>query len=446
MPESLDERTVFSVDEIFTPASPAIACYVPRGEKINNRVVNALKTRGKQLVVYGHSGSGKTTLLLNKLNETYANHLTSRCMKTTTVDFLLLDAFGQLSSFYESERMNSQSSTRELFFETTYSEIKAGIKATSNSELSTKSLRLVPPQLTAQNLAKLLGSKQLCWVIEDFHKVDETEKQKLSQLMKIFMDCGADYPNLKIITIGAVQTARQVVEYDDEMRNRVSEIEVNLMEEKEILEIINTGEKRLNIEFSDNIKKIISKYSRGLPAVCHQLCLNACNAHGLFETGVSKIKITNDDIRKAIETYVEETSDSIRSKFEKALKTNRKSKYHHAKIVLENLIDFPDTGAGRFDLLNKINRSLPSYTDISLKRTLDSLTKSPNGELIRYSQNSGQYAFSDPLYHVYAMSIFHTNSISNQNIDSLELDLPALLKLLERELRKREIQRRPAKQ
>lgn len=78
----------------------------------------------------------------------------------------------------------------------------------------------------------------MCWVIEDFHKVEESEKMKLSQAMKIFMDCGTDYPELKIIALGAAQTARQVVEYDDEMRNRISEIEVLLMEDDEIHQII----------------------------------------------------------------------------------------------------------------------------------------------------------------------------------------------------------------
>lgn len=441
MNESLEERTKFLVDEVFTPASPAIACYVPRGEKVNDKLVNALKTRGKQIVVYGHSGSGKTTLLLNKLNQIYSNHLTSRCMKTTTVESLMLDAISQLAPFYETEHATTKKSSTELQIESTFKEIKAGIKVSSASDATTKSGRLVPPQLNAHNLARLLGTQSLCWVIEDFHKVEIPEKQKLSQVMKIFMDCGAEYPQLKIITLGAVQTARQVVEYDDEMRNRVSEIEVHLMEPEEILEIISTGERRLNIEFSPNTKKLICKYSGGLPAVCHQLCLNACNAHGLTETSISKEKISNDDIKKAIETYVEETSDSIRSRFEKALKTNRKVKLPSAKILLECLIDFPDTGAGRFDLLQKIQQQTPTYNDAILKRTLTTLTDPSGCELIRYSQNSGLYAFSDPLYHAYAMTIFHKSDRLPVDIDNLELDFPTLIRLLEKKLEKSGVKR-----
>lgn len=435
--ESISDRTDFSVDEVFTPASPAIACYVPRGDKINDKVVNALKTRGKQIVVYGHSGSGKTTLLLNKLNEVYEDHLTSRCMKTTTVESLMIDAISQLEPSYESEKSASQKSGREAQIESTFWEIKTGLKVSTNSESTAKSTKLVLPQLNAHNLARLLGAKNLCWVIEDFHKVEVPEKQKLSQVMKIFMDCGAEFPQLKIITLGAVQTARQVVEYDDEMRNRVSEIEIQLMETDEILQIINTGERRLNIEFPPNIKKLIAKYSGGLPAVCHQLCLNACNAHGLSSTCAATEKITTEDMKKAVETYVEETSDSIRSRFEKALKANRKAKFASAKIVLECLIDFPDTGTARFELLQKVQQQFPTYTDANLKRTLTSLTQPGGSELVRYSQNSGLYAFSDPLFHAYAMTIFHKTDSSAVDIDNLELDFPTLIRLLEKELKKR---------
>lgn len=296
--QSIEDRRTFSVNEVFTPTSPAIVCYVPRGEKINDKVVNALNTPGKQMVVYGHSGSGKTTLLLNKLRQLYGEHLTSRCMKSTTVDSLLLDAFSQLSPFYESEKASRKKSAKEVAIESTFQVIKSGIKASEQIDSSSKEVRLIPPQLNAQNLAGLLGGKDLCWVIEDFHKVEDVEKPKLSQIMKIFMDCAVDFPNVKIITLGAVQTARQVVAYDDEMRNRVSEIEVQLMNESEIMEIITTGERRLNIEFTPNIKKLIAKYSGGLPAVCHQLCLNACNAQGLTETAPTQVKITNEAMRQ----------------------------------------------------------------------------------------------------------------------------------------------------
>src|SRR5690606_6742915 len=102
--------------------------------------------------------------------------------------------------------------------------------------------RALPPQLTPQALGKFLGAAGACWVLEDFHKIEESQKEHLSQLMKVFVDMADEFPDLKIIAIGAVDTARQVVQYDDEMKNRVAEIPVSLMHPDEIKAIIKKGE------------------------------------------------------------------------------------------------------------------------------------------------------------------------------------------------------------
>jgi len=67
-------RTGYSVEQVFTPTSPAQANFVDR-KQITNQLVDALRTPGKQLVVYGESGSGKSTLLLNKLRQVYMSRI-----------------------------------------------------------------------------------------------------------------------------------------------------------------------------------------------------------------------------------------------------------------------------------------------------------------------------------------------------------------------------------
>lgn len=426
--------------KVFTPSIPAQIAFVDR-DSVNDKLVAALRTPGKQIVVYGHSGSGKTTLLNHKLEQLYEGHITSRCMKGTTIEALMREAFDQLDSYFISEKLEGRKNNSEAALEASYFGIKTQLKSTEIVDSATKKIRFLPPELTPNLLAKLMGSRRLCWVIEDFHKVETNEKTRLSQFMKIFMDCASDYSEVKIIAVGAVETARQVVEYDSEMRNRVAEIEVPLMSEEEINGIIVKGTNALNLEFPSAVQKVISQYSSGLAAVCHQLCLNMCMAANVDQTLEIRTELSIDNLEKAIAKYVEECSDTISSNFEKARKMARKTIYKHADEILEALSAYDNMGAGRIELLKRIKKKHPKYTDAMLKTQLSLLQEDSRGSLVRYSQNSGMYSFSNPVYRVFANTLFHKNGAKSIPNESEGLDLSQLVRLLEKELRNLEISR-----
>lgn len=241
-----------SVYKVFTPTTPARLAFVER-DQVNSKLVNALRTPGKQIVVYGHSGSGKTTLLVNKLHQLYEYHLTSRCMKGVTFESIILDAFDQLAPYYCSEKTSSSGSKVMMQLSQDYFLIKSQVAFERTSKVDSKEERILPPQLTPQALGRFIGQIGSCWVLEDFHKIDENERSKLSQIMKVFMDMADEFPALKVVAIGAVDTARQIVEYDSEMKNRVAEIYVPLMQTEEIQAVITKGGELLNIGFSPKL-------------------------------------------------------------------------------------------------------------------------------------------------------------------------------------------------
>lgn len=427
------DQTSFSVRDVFTPTKPARIAFVER-EEVNDKLVNALRTPGKQLVVYGHSGTGKTTLLINKLHQLYEHHITTRCMKGLKFDQLLLDAFDQLGPFYISDLTQSKKVTTTVELVSSYKILSAKISQTATSESGAKASRILPPQLTPQALGKFLGSVKACWVLEDFHKIDNSEKAQLSQLMKVFMDMSDDYPDLKIVALGAVDTARQVVEYDDEMRNRVAEIHVPLMSSEEITQIIKKGERSLNVAFASAIVRLVSKYSNGLASVCHHLCLNMCDSAGISKTVDGRThQLTNDDCQAAVRTYVDEASDSIKSAFEKALKPRRNG-VNNAELIIKALSGFKEDGAARFDIFNRIKRENPGYSDARLKHNLTKLCEPSYGTVLRYDGNSGRYSFADPIYRAYALAKYqqttnlHSALIGSEvAVRNFEATLAALL-------------------
>lgn len=238
---------VFPVFSVFTPTTQAKLNFVPR-ESINDQLVDALRTPGKQLIVYGESGSGKSTLLVRKLEETYVGHVTTRCSAAMSFEQLLLDGFDQLDQYYVEGADSSRSRTITAGLVADFSRIRASIDSSFKNAESSTAKRIIPPQLTPQRLGQFLGAQELCWVIEDFHKMPNSEKRFLAQSLKIFSDLAMDFPSVKIVVLGATETAREVVEYDREMAARVSELLVPLMTEDELQEIVKNGKNLLNVD------------------------------------------------------------------------------------------------------------------------------------------------------------------------------------------------------
>lgn len=431
---------IYSVIDVFTPNKPARATFIER-DLINNKLVDALRTPGKQVVVYGHSGCGKTTLLVNKLEQLFEGYIVSRCTKDSKFEQLMLQAFDQLGKFYLSERSDRQQSEYSASFSSDYKLIKSVIGGRESEESVQKHQRIVSPQLTPQNLAKFLGQAKHCWVLEDFHKIEPSEKTKLAQSMKLFMDMADEFPDMKIIVIGAVATARQVIEYEPEMRNRVAEINVPLMSSTEIMEIINKGEQLLDISFGRDTKNGILKYSNGLAGICHQLCLNICNYMNINVTVSAHVNIHSPNtLEKALEKYLEEASDTLKSSFDKALRVTKKANFQNCQLILQALIEHGEEGATSGEIFQTIRKKTPKYPQGNLQTYLTQLMNSDRGSLLRYDNSSGKYSFVDPIYRFFAMVILkdrpQVNDVNLKHAEFKQLSLPEFLKIQEEVLKR----------
>jgi ferritin-like protein len=393
-----------STIDVFTPTKPAQLTFVER-QALNDQLVDALMTPGKQVVVYGPTGSGKTTLLFNKLHQLYPDHVTSRCTTATTFENLLLGAFDRLNPYYSSEASLKTGRSISATLEQEYFKIKSSIEAELSRETETKLTRLLPPQLTAQRLAEFCGAAGCCWVLEDFHKVPVSEKTKVSQVMKVFMDTAVDYREVKIVAIGAVDSAREVIQYDPEMRNRVAEIAVPLMAEDELAEVLEKGASLLNIAFG-GLKKEIASYSSGLAAVCHQLSLNICFAAGIYETCDQQIVIKRDQLRTALERYLKDASDTLKAVFDLALRRQRARRFDNTRLILKALTQLGDSGGTYAEILKEIRKEEPKYPAGNVTNYLRELRSASRGEILRLDPVSGKYFFRDPLCLAHAQCLF----------------------------------------
>lgn len=394
------------VFKVFTPTTPATITFVER-KSVNTKILEALTTPGKQLVLFGHSGCGKTTLLTNMLGSEHQRMVITRCTGSTTYDQLFLSAFDELGPFVTMKRKKTDNSGLSSNLSASYNAIRISLNTVHTSQDSSEESRVLPPQLTPQSLANYLGEAGCCWVLEDFNKISTEVKTQVSQIFKMFMDSAAIHEHLMIIAVGAVDSAREVIEYEPDMRNRVSEIFVPLMSDDEIQEIILKGTRYLNISFSDNLIELIIKYSNGLASICHQLCLNICLHHKIRRRVFWKRIMGSESIEPAVISFMESASDTLKREFETALKLEKAQHQNDAELILRELVQFQfNAGATYTELFGMVRKVKENYPERTFNSFLEDLQKEKRGQIVRYNNSVGKYYFENPFYYAYANALF----------------------------------------
>jgi len=262
----------------------------------------------------------------------------------------------------------------------------------------------------------MFGPVQVCVVsLQDVRRLTSLKGRDLPEETTSALGVASE---VKVVAIGAVATARQVVEYDPEMRNRVAEIRVPLMTEKEIRQIAQKGEELLNFRLSPAVRDGIVRYSNGLASVCHHLCLNICNAAGIEHTMERGVDISQKELHAALNQYLDEASDTLKSLFDKALRSKKNSKFDNFQLVLRALSHAADDGLTAPEILAEIKKTEPRYPQSNLSYCINQLVNE-RGQILRYDGASGRYFFSDPLYRAYLLAYFRRKNAEHDSTEDI---------------------------
>jgi energy-coupling factor transporter ATP-binding protein EcfA2 len=413
-----------NLNQVFTPNTVAQLTYINR-DIIETDLEKYLSLPGKQIVIYGHSGSGKTTLLRNKLKLLEQNYIKTHCESKTTFNDLILQAFDELNGYYVAEKnSNSQYAVSEEL-KAEYVGIGSKINETHTVSQGEKLSRIVPLQLTPQKLAQFLGEINCLWIIEDFHKVVDVEKQRIADVIKIFIDSANDFNKVKIVCIGAVGTARELIELDNNLNNRIAELFVPLLTNDEIESIIIKGFDLLNINIDDDLKDKIIYYSNNLASITHQICYDLCFHSGIKDAKFFPKKLKSESFRVAVNSYVRKNSDT----FSKIYDTIICQGYGwHVLKTFESLEKETLT-------IEEIKTNIPPTkrpkNDEEIISYLEQLGSAEYKEIIRYDKSSLKYSLSSPFFRAFLKMKFAlekseetevNNKRKNKRIDKYSID------------------------
>jgi hypothetical protein len=176
-----------------------------------SRLKVALRTPGRGVIVEGPSGIGKSTAIARALDELELNRDVTRLSAREPTDIEYLEALPDLGEF---------------------------------------------------------GTV----IIDDFHRLEDSVKARIADLLKVTADTEDEHR--KLVIIGINEAGRALIDTAPDLTNRLEVVKFEVELPQKIQEMVEAGENALNVKLS--AKSLIVEKAQGSFYIAQLLCMNAC--------------------------------------------------------------------------------------------------------------------------------------------------------------------------
>jgi hypothetical protein len=295
--------------EVFGVSNEPIKSYIERPE-VDSRFKDALETR-KHIVVFGASKQGKSALISRHMKED--EFIRVNCSPSTSISDIHKSVLRQLNiEFQESTKKTKElkgsveasleAKVKVPFLVSAKAAGKAGAEGSAASETTYKTVdyNLGLPQDISEILRTVKFSRRI--VLENFHYLTDKVQRQMAFNLRVFEDS-----NIRFIILGIWREKNRLTQYNGDLQDRMTEIPVEPWQESDFQKVARTGAKLLNVALEEPIAAMVENSFDSI-GVFQELCKETCLAAGVFETGPKKAKLTDVDLRKAIQKKLEDYS------------------------------------------------------------------------------------------------------------------------------------------
>lgn len=351
------------LSKVFGVSKDMILSYIER-EQVDGKFKEALEG-DKHIIVYGSSKQGKSALRRKHLPED--KEILIQCGPQHNSSDIYASILRQFDVLLETSSSEKTS---------TSGEINAGLKVKvkipfigeSGADLGGKTVGITEKVVNykaidinlelAQDVGEVIHTlkQDNVIVLENFHYLNDEVQRKLAFDLRSFQEIG-----IKFIILGIWRERNRLNQFNGDLVDRIVEIPVEPWEDRDFDKVINKGEKKLNIQISDEIKKNIVEISFGNIGIVQEICKQFCIASGTLKKS-SEQKILDDVnlLNKAISIKVEDYSSRHLRALESIADASRLYErglflpYYIVKVILETDTDYLKQGIQRQELHTKI--------------------------------------------------------------------------------------------
>lgn len=277
------------VQEVFGQSRKIPLNYVKR-PKVDDAFVNSLKFN-KHLVVYGSSKQGKTSLRKYNLEE--EKYISVHCSNNWDIGKLNSQILKQAGfELTVSDTKTVDGKLKVKAEATLFSIFKTGVesedrtaetKQTKPLEIDIYDVNDVIAALKSINFEKYI-------ILEDFHYLKEDIQKDFAFELKAFHENS----EITFIIVGVWLEDNRLTLLNGDLAGRIHTINADKWEDSQLLEVINKGEKLLNIKISDKLIQEILKWSMSSVYICQEICSQICIKQGIEEKQLNLRSIDAD--------------------------------------------------------------------------------------------------------------------------------------------------------
>lgn len=254
-------------DEVFG-ISPEVrdASYVDRGE-LDSKLQRSLR-RPKHIAIRGPSKSGKSWLRQKVID----NPIVVQCRLHKSFSDIYVDALSQLGiklTLSESKSGSVKGSVSASGDVGAALLAKIGINVQAEASKGTeKNEKPVGQDIDdLRYIADILKASNRRLIIEDFHYMSTDDRRSFSFDLKALWDYG-----VFVIIVGVWSETNLLLHLNPDLAGRVDEISV-AWSPQDLREILNKGERKLNLNIGDNVKNRLVELAYTNAGVLQQLTL-----------------------------------------------------------------------------------------------------------------------------------------------------------------------------
>ena len=370
-----------ALEDSFSPNQPVTLLDLLRGRTREiSRTIEAVHATSVHAVVFGDRGVGKTSIAL--VTAALAQEaerpdgrraLIASCSSDDDFASIWMNVFEEILTV-----------ERTVGFATVPSSTPSG------------RLELDPEQLKSPNSVRLAIQSlpnPTVVIIDEFDRVaDKATRALIAETIKLFADRGT---NSTLVIVGVADDVAGLMEAHRSIGRNLVEIPVGPLSEEELAAIVRSGFGRAGMSWLQTVPSHIARLCHGYPYYAHLIGRNA----GRAALDADRNFVDLDDVRSAIDDMIENSLQSLRSDYERAVASPQPGNRFHQVLLACAMARKDALGWFTTADVRESLREIVGHRDIPrFQSHLRKFTDPSRGPMLRRLgvPRSYRYRFTDP--------------------------------------------------